>query len=117
MFNVVHLSVDDVRTGMLFQISDALHEAFTSSAKAIINEGKRGGDVDQMIIYVDNSSTNLADFLERDDSNLMEILYLNDSALNVIREYGVDLQVVDKIENPSSTAILFAYQPRYINLH
>ena len=113
MFHVAHISSEEVASGILFRISDVLTNAFTKSMQLVAKRGV-GGVKDEMIINFDNSATD-PQFYDKVDDSIMEILYFNDSATEVVEAAGIKLDFVSKVDQPPKHSGVMAHMVRYLH--
>lgn len=114
-YHIAKLSRDEVAQGALFSIGDALAQAFSNSSKAILEEGKKG-EKEELLIHFDNSATDEA-FHEKYGDNVMEILYFNEAAKDVVCNSGFNLNIIGTTEAIPEQSGIMNRTCHFINLH
>jgi hypothetical protein len=113
MYHIAKITDDDIRGGILFRMTDALDQAFTTSAKSILYEGKRGTP-QEMAIYFDISR--FASEAASTDSD--DTYYINDAAKDAMERAGVKLSYSGRVDEPPKNTGTFCRMPRYVvSLH
>lgn len=113
-FHIAHLKREEIANGILFRIGDIIEEAFNLSSKAVLEEGKRGGARENMLILFENSSTS-DDFWDKVDENIQDILYLNDAAKSVIDLSDLGLAYHGTTDKPPESSGTMIHLPRFVN--
>jgi hypothetical protein len=114
MYHIVPLTGEQIRTGILLQIGDALSDAFTNSAKAVTERGLRG-DKEEMVIFFDNSSTN-PNFWDNHGEDVQDVLYVNDAAKDAAERAGVKFTVTGTTNDAPAGRGLMSRMYRFVNL-
>ncbi len=96
MFHKIALSADEVSTGLLMHIGDALSDAFVESAKA---GRKYSNNPTELLVYFENSAVN-PKFNEEYGDDVFDVLYFNDAALLVAQKAGFELSVLETAHEP-----------------
>ena len=81
-YHVLPLTTEEIANGALFHISDTLSEASAQSVKAAQEAGRRG-ELVELRVGFDNSSTNSA-FHDQWDDEILDVLYMNEAAHNLL---------------------------------
>ena len=104
MYHIVPLTNDEVAHGALFRVQDALTGASDASMKRV-REGARNLEAQDILVYYSNAQDNPG-FNEEWGTDVMEVLYANDIAYQLLLSQGIVTseltteELPDKVINP-----------------
>lgn len=113
MFYKVPLTSEQIRGGLLFQVSDALSQAFTESAKQVREGGPRK-EQQEMLILFENSSITPSFWESYGDEGIQDVLYFNGVAKEVIEAANIAIDFGETVENAPENCGIMSRMYRFV---